>query len=108
MEIVFLSCLTFTSLVILSLSMSKNYRQIRKKPLDKNHAKPMRQAGWLLMSSTIIFAIYQLEFGLGLAIFFNALAVVAFLHIWLLSYAPKYLIPLSIILPLASGIAWGY
>lgn len=106
MDIIFLSCLTFSALVVLSLSMTKHHAEIRHKKLEKHLAQPIRRTGWALISLSIIIAIYVLGFGVGLAIFFNALAVVAFIHVWLLSYAPKYLIPLAIIMPIVSGISW--
>jgi len=106
MAIIFLSCLTFSALVILSLSMTKHHQQIRNKKLEKHLTSPIRRTGWILMTLVIIMAIYILGFGVGLAIFFNALAVVAFIHVWLLSYAPKYLVPLAIIMPIISGISW--
>ncbi len=106
MIIIFFTCLTFSGLVILSLSMSKHYRQIFNKPLAKQNIRPLRRAGWILISLTIIIAIYHLGFGVGLATFFGAVTFVGFIHIWLLSYAPKYLIPLAFLLPIISSLIY--
>ncbi len=102
MVIVFLSSLVFSALVILSISMTKHYRQIFNKPLAKQHIQPIRRTGWLLMAVAIILAIYNLDFGVGLATFFSALAFVGFIHVWLLSYAKQYLVPLALLMPFVS------
>lgn len=86
--------------------MTKHYRQIFNSPLPKQNIKPIRRVGWGLLTLTIFFAIYKLDFGIGLATFFSALAFVGFLHIWLLSYFPKYLVPFAFLLPIVSGFFW--
>ena len=100
--IIFLSCLVFSSLVILSFSMSKHYRDIFNKPLSKQSALFIKRAGWFFMTLSIVLAIYYLDFGVGLATFFSVLAVVGFIHVWLLSYAKQYLLPLAILMPILS------
>lgn len=102
--IIFLACLTFSSLVILSISMTKHYQEIFNKQLTKKAFNSIRRVGWLLMALTIGLAIYYLDFGVGLATFFGVLSLVGLIHVWLLSYAKHFLIPLAILMPVVSFI----
>lgn len=103
--LIFIVSLLFSSLVVLSLSMRRHYEQIRQQPLSKTAVQPIRRAGWLLMATSLGMCFYHLGFGIGFATFFAIISFVGFAQIALLTYAPKTLIPLGLIMPLTSGLA---
>lgn len=103
---VFIASLLFSGLVVLSLSMTRHHQQMRDTKLLKQYTQPIQWVGWILLTACIALCIQVFGFGIGLATFFAILSLVGFVQVALLSYAPKTLLPLSIALPLSSGLVW--
>lgn len=103
---VFISSLLFSGLVVLSLSMNRHYKIILQRKLARQQVFPLRLAGWMLLSVCMILCVLEFGFGIGLTTFFAVLSLVGFVQILLLSYAPKTLMPLALLLPMTSGLSW--
>lgn len=88
----------YLSMIAISVSMDKHYKQIMNRPLNPKWQKVAYWAGWIFMIFSLIFCMRSWGVSIGITAWFGVLTMAACALIITLTYKPVPTVKFSVII----------